>query len=124
MIGPFVEPFRAGGAEVRLGRRHVGRHALPRAAAHPAELALARLGEQRADRPLGLRVLALAEVHVAHLPVRVDQVVRRPVLVRVGVPGGVVVVLCHRVLDPVLLDRIAHVAGVLLERELRCVDRR
>ena len=80
------------------------------------------LGQQAADRVLGLVVVALAEVDVADLAARVDQVLGRPVLVAEGVPGAVVVVLDDRVGEPVLLDRVGDVARVALERELRRVD--
>ena len=70
---------------------------------------------------LGLRVAALAEVRVAHVAAGVEQVLGRPVLVAVGVPGRVVVVLRHRVAQPVRADRRGDVAGVVLERELRRV---
>ena len=69
-----------------------------------------------------LVVVALAEVHVADVAVGVDQVLGRPVLVPVGVPGAEVVVLDDRVGDPVAADRVLDVAGVLLERELGRVD--
>ena len=90
----------------------------PRGRASRAELGVAGLGQQRADRLLGLLVGALAEVDVADLAVGVDQVLRRPVLVRERGPGAELVVLDHRVVDPVLVDRVGDVAGVLLEREL------
>ena len=96
---------RAGGAEVGLrggrfgGHDHVGGVAL-------AADAVAGFGEQRADRRFGLGVVALAEGRVAHLAVGVDQVVGRPVLVVVGVPGALVVVLDDGVVDAELLDRV------------------
>jgi hypothetical protein len=111
------EPLGAVGAEIGLGGR--ARHGpVDLRAGGPAEPVAARLGEQGADRLLGLLVLALAEVHVAHVPVRVDQVLRRPVAVRVRVPGAEVVVLHDRVAQALLIDRVLHVPGVLLEREL------
>src|SRR5215218_1488586 len=78
----------------------------------------ARIREQLTDGSLRLPVVTLAEVRVTHPAARVDQVLRRPVLVRVGVPGGVVVVLDDRVAQAVLVDRIGHVVGISLEREL------
>ena len=56
-------------------------------------------------------VLALAEVDVAHVASAVDEVVRRPVLIRVRVPGPEVVVERHRMLDAEVSDCPAHVAG-------------
>ncbi len=67
---------------------------------------------------LGPVISALAEVHVAHAPARVDQVLRRPVLVPVRVPGGEVVVLRDGIAQPVARDRRLDVARVALEREL------
>ena len=67
-------------------------------------------------------VVALAEVDVADVAVGVDQVLGRPVLVAERVPGAEVVVLDDRVADPVAVDRVVDVAGVLLERELGRVD--
>ena len=89
-----------------------------------AERAVAGLGQQRADRPLGLLVGALAEVHVADLAVRVDQVLRRPVLVRERVPGPELVVLDHRVVDPVLVDRVGDVGGAPSRTRTRASARR
>ena len=86
------------------------------------ELAGAGLIEQLAHGGLVLPVVALAELRVAHLPVRVDQVLGRPVLVPVRVPGPVVVVLDDRVADPVGVDRLLDVARLLLERELGRLD--
>ena len=79
-------------------------------------------GEQLADHLLFLAVFALAEVGEADPPLGVDEVLGRPVLVAVGVPGRQVVVLGDRVVDAVALDRFLDVAGVLLEGELGRVD--
>ena len=81
--------------------------------------ARAGLAQQRADRRLGLVVPALAEVRVAHVAAGVDQVLGRPVLVALGVPGRHPVVLGDRVADALAADRGGDVAGVALERELR-----
>src|SRR5262249_30039424 len=54
--------------------------------------------------------------------VSVDDVLCRPVLIVVGVPGRIVVVLRDRILDAMALDRGLDVAGHLLERELRCMN--
>ena len=79
------------------------------------------VAEQPADQRLGLRVLAFAEVRVADVALLVDQVLGRPVLVRVVVPGPEVVVLHDRVRDAEPLDRGPHVRRHVLERELRRV---
>ncbi len=76
------------------------------------------LAEQRADRASVSRVRALAEVRVADVPVAIDQVVGRPVLVAEGVPRAVVVVDGHGVADAVLADGAPDVADDVLEREL------
>ena len=93
------------------GRRHVGE--LPRMSAVVAE--------QSSDQRLGLRVFALAEVGVADVALLVDQVLGRPVLVRVVVPGLVVVVLHDRIGDAEPLDGRPHVRRHMLEGELRRV---
>ncbi|MDQ6779293.1 MAG: hypothetical protein M3071_24405, partial [Actinomycetota bacterium] len=56
------------------------------------------------------------------LAARVDQVLGRPVLVLVGVPGPVVVVLGDGIADRLGLDRLLTVARLLLEGELRRLD--
>ena len=110
-------------AEVGLRRRDARRGRVRRHRGGGARARLpARLGEQRADRALGLVVVALPVVPVAHLPARVDQVLRRPVLVLPRVPGAVVVVEPDRVAQAVLRDRVAHVGLAPLERELGRVD--
>ncbi len=80
------------------------------------------LREESPDQALGVCVLALAEVRVAHVSAPVDQVLGRPVLVPVGVPGSVVVVERYRVMDAVPLRRRPHVREIVLEREFRGVD--
>ena len=50
------------------------------------------VGEELADELLGSAVVALPEADVADVPLGVDEVVGRPVLVVVRVPGAVVVV--------------------------------
>src|SRR5204862_4777046 len=56
------------------------------------------------------------------LALGVDEVLRGPDLVAVGVPGTQVVVLDDRVAQPGVVDRGGYVARVLLERELGRVD--
>jgi hypothetical protein len=58
---------------------------------------LALHAEQTLDDALGFVVATLTEVLVADDAVRVDEVERRPVVVREGAPGRVVVVLRNRV---------------------------
>ena len=83
---------------------------------------MTRLPEQGPNGPFGLGVVTLAEVRVADVALRVDEVVRRPVLVAPCVPGRQVVVLDDRVGQVVLPDRILDVRRVLLEGELRRVN--
>ena len=66
---------------------------------------------------LGERVVPLAEVHVAHDPLGVDEVFGGPVLIVVGVPGPVVVVHRDGVAHAEGLDRGLHVAHDVLELE-------
>ena len=81
-------------------------------------------GQQRANGALRALVLALPEVDVPHVAGAVDQIVGRPVLVRVRVPGPEVVVERHRMLDAEVLHGSAHVARLVLEGELRARGRR
>src|SRR5919109_2963342 len=83
---------------------------------------MARLGEQRTNRRLGLVVLALTEVRIANAPTRVDQILGGPVLVAPRFPGPVSVVLNDRVAEPVLTGRALDVARVALEDELGSVN--
>ena len=106
--------------EIRLWCGPRGRHDVLRRA-RLAGGPRARLAEQRPDRRLGPVVVALAELHVAHMAGGVDQVLGRPVLVLVGVPRGHPVVLGDRIADALAADRRGHVAGVALEGELRRV---
>ena len=52
----------------------------------------------------------------------VDQIFGRPVLVAPSIPGAEAVVLDHRIVQPVGVDRLLDVARVLLERELGRLD--
>ena len=88
--GPLDAALGPGGAEVGLRRADAG-VGEPRPCsglAIPPRPLLPGLGEQRADRLLGLVVVALAEVDVAEVAVGVDQVLGRPVLVAERVPGA------------------------------------
>ena len=115
------EPVRPRRAQVGLGGGvRVGRLAADVCPA--AQPGAARLGEQAPNRSLCLRVGALAEVHEPDPALGIDQVVRRPVLVVVGGPGGGVVVLGDRIGEAVVADRPLDVGGLLLERELGRVD--
>ena len=84
------------------GRSRVSARRRTRRRARGAARGAAALAEQRPDRVLGRVVCALAEVGVAHVPVAIDQVVGRPVLVGPRVPGLVAVVDGDRIADVVL----------------------
>ena len=71
---------------------------------------------------LGLLVAPLAEVLVADDAVRVNEIERRPVVVREGAPDRVVVVGRDGVVDVPHPHRPPHPVDVVLERELRRVD--
>src|SRR6185503_9137946 len=79
----------------------------------------AGLGEQLLYHAFRLVVLAFAEVRVADVAVRVDEVVRGPVLIRKRAPDGVVVVDRDGIREAEVGDLVPHVARVFLERELR-----
>ena len=80
------------------------------------------MNEELLDRSFNLIVLALTGVLENDLSVLVDDVLRRPVLIVVGIPRRIVVVLCDRILDAMALDRGLNVADDLLEWELRCMN--
>src|SRR5882757_10507395 len=75
--------------------------------------------QQLCHRAVDLVIAALAFVLEDDLAVLVDDVLRRPILVAVGIPGLGVVVLRHRVGDAVALQCGLHVGGGALEREFR-----
>ena len=78
--------------------------------------------QQPLDRPLGLLVGPFAEVVEADLPVAIDEVDGRPVVVVERAPDGEVVVDDDRVVDAQLAGRAAHVVEIVLEPELGRVD--
>jgi very-short-patch-repair endonuclease len=80
-----------------------------------------RLAQQRLHRRLGLAVPALAVVVEAQVALAVDEVLGRPVAVRVGLPDRIVVVEHDRVRQPLLRDGAADVLRVVGEGELRRV---
>ncbi len=85
------------------------------------QVLLAGFGQQLADHVLALAVLAFAEMVVADLALRIDEVMRRPVLVVEAAPDRIVVVQRDRVVDAQILHRLGHVGRILLEREFRRV---
>jgi hypothetical protein len=57
-----------------------------------------------------------------NLAALVDNVLRRPIFVSIGVPRGVFIVLRDRIADAMTLEGGLNVAQRFLERKLRCVD--
>src|ERR1700757_4793350 len=80
------------------------------------------MNEELLDRSLNLIVLAFAGVLEDDRSIPVDDVLRRPVLIVIGLPRRIVVVLRDRILDAMALDRGLDVTGHLLKRELRCMN--
>ena len=114
------EALRSGGAQIALGRGEAGIGRFDGCRA-PLRGVPAGLGEQSPDHPLLLGVAALSEVGEANPATAVHEVLGRPVLVAVGVPGRRVVVLGDGVAQSVLGDRGADVGRLALEGELRRV---
>src|SRR5207245_2620809 len=77
--------------------------------------------QQPRHRAVDLVIAAFAFVLEHDLAVLVDDVLRRPILVAVGVPGRGIVVLRHWIGDAVSLQRGLHIGGGALEREFRRV---
>src|SRR4051812_22992468 len=131
---PLVEPqvpptpvrrrdvLTASGAEIGLGRVQVipvgrGLYAKP---FDRDELAIE--AEQPLDQPLRLLVASFAEVLILDDALGVDEVQRRPVVVREGAPDFVVIVDRDWVVDRSLVCRAPHAVDVVLEGELWRVD--
>src|SRR5829696_9163967 len=83
-----------------------------------ADAAAAGLAQQLLQDHLGLLVFALAELVVPNLPLGVDEVEGRPVVVVEGAPDRVVVVDRDRVVDPQVRDGSADIVEVVLDVEL------
>jgi hypothetical protein len=79
------------------------------------EILVTRLRQEVANGLLGLRILAFAKVMGTNVPARIDEVVRRPVLVVEALPDRIVVIERHRIGDSQLRDGPAHIPQVLLE---------
>jgi hypothetical protein len=80
------------------------------------------LAQQMLDHPLAVVVLALAEVVVSDLALRVCEVDGRPVTVGEGAPHPVVAIERDRVLDSHGLRGLADVLDLPLERKLGRMD--
>src|SRR6266550_656758 len=78
--------------------------------------------EQARNGTIDLLVLAFAVMLEHDFSALIDDVLRRPILVAVGVPGLRIVVLRDWIGDAVPLQRRLHVGCGSFERELRRVD--
>jgi hypothetical protein len=78
--------------------------------------------EQLLNRSFDLFVSTLAGVLEHDLSTLVDNILRGPILVSIGIPGGVFVILRDRVADAVAFEGGLHVARRSLERKLRRMD--
>jgi hypothetical protein len=81
----------------------------------------ARFRQQSLNDLLGPVVLTLAEVMLANLPTRIDEVKGRPILILECPPDRIVVVDRDRILDPHLPHGSTNVVDVLFESEFGCV---
>ena len=58
------------------------------------------LGQQLPDQFLRLVVISLTKMMSAYMPLRIDKIMCRPVLIVESLPDGVVVIESHRILIP------------------------
>ena len=79
-------------------------------------------GQELLDHHLGLAVLALAEVVMPDLPLRVGEVEGGPVVVIERAPDRIVVIGRDGIVDAHFPHRPADVADVVLDAELGRVD--
>src|SRR5262249_24872269 len=78
-------------------------------------------GQQSLKNHFGLFVLALAELMMANMPLRIDEIERRPIVVVEGAPDRIVAIDRDRIIDPQVLRGVANVIDVSFESELRRV---
>ena len=71
--------------------------------------------QQRTHQFFRICIRPLTLVNLPHLPMTVNQVMRRPVPIVVVFPGGKVIVLCHRVMNVLLLRRSLHVGSLMFK---------
>ncbi len=108
LLRAYVLEVRCGADAAGVDGRHRGRH-----------LGVGmRFGQQAPDRLLGLRVVAFAELVVAHAALRIDEVQRGPGLVAERLPDREVVVDGDGPVGVQVRQRLAHALRVVLELEL------
>src|SRR6266545_4716749 len=78
-------------------------------------------GQQLVQNHFRLFVVALAEVMMSNLPLRIDEIERRPIVVVEGTPDRIVVIDRDWMFNPQALHGSANVIDVSLECELRRV---
>src|SRR5262249_3753679 len=79
-------------------------------------------GQQLLNNHFRLFVVALAELMMSNLPLRIDEIQRRPIVVVESTPDRIVAIDRDRILDSHVLGGAANVLDVSLECELRRVD--
>jgi hypothetical protein len=94
---------------------------LPPMASTPASKLAGEI-EELPHNPLDFIVLALAGVLEDNPAALVHNVLRRPILVSIGVPRGVLIVLRDRIADTMALEGGLKIAQRFLEWKLRCMD--
>jgi hypothetical protein len=80
---------------------------------------VSRLGEELLDHPLRALVVLFAEMMMPDPTLSIDEVERRPRLVRERAPDREAIVHRNRVVDTHPLQRGPNLLDVVLERELR-----
>ena len=112
MVGAIVADVVLRGSQVAPVRRRLHAAGIDRHGTL-ADAGGARFHQQSLNDLLGALVLALAEVMLANLPTRIDEVKSRPILVLECPPDRIVVVDRDRVVDLHLLQGASHVVEVL-----------
>ena len=79
------------------------------------------LGQQLLNNPFRLGICAFAEVVMANMPLRIDDIESRPILVLERTPERIAVIDRDGIIDPHVLRRLAHVLEVVFKGELRRV---
>ena len=86
-----------------------------------SERTVSSLRQQLLNNQFGLFVFALTELMMSNMPLCIDEIEGRPVLVIESTPYSVVTVDCDRVIDPHLLHRLANPLDVFLDIKFRRV---